>query len=414
MKHFYSLISRTFIVAAGLLAGSQAGAQNETSVAPGNCPAVTQNFNNGTGGFTSPSVYGNVTFDSAFYYNIAPRGLWTELGSQLSRGGNGVGPLAPRVVTIVSPPYENPNPAGIFDVGFFYIVPNAAVDRFNISLIRLTTMPSPGGDITYQELVARSGFQTFASFSAHPPMPYVDPRGGNFALTHRGDSSVVCIRLIDPDITEGPNVTYRVEVTYQILTPGSYSDFDDFAIGQISAAPLPVSFLGIVANRKDNGVHVKWDVAEEIDVREYHLEKSTNGSTFSTVGVVGAQGKSLYSYTDPVSKSGVVFYRVKSVDIDGRTKYSGIVKLNGENSYSGGIKVYPSPATNDITVQHSQLGNGAVITLSAADGRVLKTIRPTRGASNSMIDISSFSRGMYIIRLDDGNGKTETTSFIKQ
>ncbi|HEY0067313.1 MAG TPA: hypothetical protein VGB46_08120, partial [Flavisolibacter sp.] len=86
MKQFYTLISKTLIVAAGLFASGQACAQNETSVAQGNCPAVTQNFNNGTGGFTSPSVYGNVTFDSAFYYNITPRGLWTELGSQLTRG----------------------------------------------------------------------------------------------------------------------------------------------------------------------------------------------------------------------------------------------------------------------------------------------------------------------------------------
>lgn len=289
MKHVYNF-SQALLISASLFIFSNANAQNETFTAQGNCPAVTQNFNNGTGGFTSPSVYGNITFDSAFYYNISPRGIWTELGSQLNRGANLPGPAA-RVVTIVSPPYPNPNAAGMFDVGFFYIVPNASVDRFNISLVRLTTIPGPGGDVTYQELVARSGFKTFASFSAHPPVAYVDPLGGNYAITHSGDSSVVCMRLLDQDITNGPNVTYRVEVTYQILTPGRYSDFDDFAIGSIDASPLPVNFLGIAATRKENGVMVKWDVNQEINVQQYELQKSMNASTFTSIATINAQGK---------------------------------------------------------------------------------------------------------------------------
>jgi hypothetical protein len=413
MKQFYSF-SKTLLLVVALASFGTAEAQNETTPASGICTNVTQNFNNGTGGFTSPSVFGNITFDSAFYYNNA-RGMWTELGSNLNRGASLPGP-APRVVNIISPPYENPNPAGIFDVGFFYIVPNAQVDRFNISLVRITVMPDPsgGGDITFQEVVARSGFKTFASFSAHPPVRYIDPLGGNYAITHSGDSSVVCMRLIDSDITAGPNVSYRVEVTYQILTAGSYSDFDEFAIGNIQAAPLPVNFLGVLAARKDNGVQVRWDVAEEVNVAEYQLQRSSNGRTFTTVGTVPAGGKNLYSYLDGGNKPGMLYYRVKSVDIDGRAKYSGIVRLNGANSFGSGIRVYPSPATSDITVQHSELGRTASITISGADGRILKTVRPVPGTSNSMVNISGLSSGLYILRLDDGKGKVESASFIKQ
>ena len=53
-----------------------------------------------------------------------------------------------------------------------------------------------------------------------------------------------------------------------------------------AAAPLPVTFLGLVANRADNGVNLRWDVAEESNVREYQLEKSSDGSSFATVGSV--------------------------------------------------------------------------------------------------------------------------------
>ncbi|HEU4470555.1 MAG TPA: T9SS type A sorting domain-containing protein [Flavisolibacter sp.] len=410
MKHVYLSISRTLFMALAVLSFERLSAQNETSTLPGNCPAVTQDFTNGTGGFTSPSVYGNITFDSAFYYNTT-RGIWTELGSDLP--GRQVPPAPNRVVTIVSPPVASTSQLpGIFEVGFYYIVPSATLDRFNVSLVRLTTTSSPGGDVTFQEVVARSGFRAFSEFSASGPAAYIDPLN---PLTHFGDSGVVCLRLIDEDITTGPNITYRVEFTYVIPEP-RFSDFDDFAVGTIAPGPLPVNFMGIVANRVDNSqaVNVKWDVADEIDVKEYQLEKSTNGATFNSVGSINAQGRSVYSLTDPAAKGNVIYYRVKSVDLNGATKYSGIVKLVNNNSFSNGIKTYPSPARSQLTLQHSQLGSNARLSISTADGRIIRVVTPARGVSNTMIDVSGLASGMYVLRLDNGNGKIETTTFVKQ
>lgn len=409
MKHFY-LFSKTLLIAAALLGSGELRAQNETSAVPGNCPNVTQDFTNGTGGFTSPSIYGNITFDSAFYYNNA-RGIWTEIGSILP--GRQFFPAPNRVVTIVSPPYASSNTvAGMYDVGFYYIVPNVATARFNVSLIRLTTVPGPGGDITYQESVARSGFKFFSDFTASGPTPYVDPIPGNIAW-HSGQQGVACIRLIDQDITVGSNVTYRVEFTYIIPEP-IYSDFDNFAIGSTAPGPLPVNFMGLVASRVNNSINVKWDVVDEVDVREYQLEKSTNGATFSTVGIVNAQGKTVYSYTDHNGKASVMYYRVKSVDIDGKTKYSGIVKITGNASYADDLKVYPSPANAQITLSHKKLNTNAIVTVTGADGRILRTMRPAAGASNTMMDVSALVPGMYVVRVDNGNGQIETTTFVKQ
>lgn len=69
---------------------------------------------------------------------------------------------------IISPPYNNPNPTGTFNVGFYYIVNNPAVDRFQIRIISITQTPQ--GTITNVE--ATSGLQSFAAWST--PTPYVD------------------------------------------------------------------------------------------------------------------------------------------------------------------------------------------------------------------------------------------------
>src|SRR5205085_5915621 len=108
------------------------------------------------------------------------------------------------------------------------------------------------------------------------------------------------------------------------------------------------------------------------------------------------------------------YYRVKSVDIDGRTKYTGIVKISNATSYSNTLKVYPTPAQGQLTVQHAQLGASARVQISTMDGRVVRTIKPSNGASNTMVDLSGLSAGMYVLKLDNGSGKIESVTFIKQ
>jgi hypothetical protein len=412
MKHVYAVVSKTLLIASMVLLFNQARSQNSSTTAPGNCGPVVADFNLTSENHASASIYGGM-FDSAFYYNRI-RGYWTDLDHDRMTP-----PLSPRVMSIISQPYQNPSPQGQFNVGFYYIVPNAALDFFQVRIVSVSS--GPGGE-TVTDLVASSGVQRFSAWSS--PAPYVDQGVSNAFGTSPanpfliGDSGHVCIGINDADITNAPGTFYRVEIAYVLNTPGVdnfFAVYDNLRIGgTISRGALPVNFMGIVANRVDNGVQVRWDIADEHDVQEYQLEKSTNGASFSTVGTIPAKNKMAYTLTDPNGKSAVLYYRVKSVDIDGRTKYTGIVKITNSNSYSNTLKVYPTPAQNQLTVQHAQLGASARVQISTMDGRVIRTIKPSTGASNTMVDLTGLSAGMYVLRLDNGTGKTESVTFIKQ
>lgn len=401
MKHFYSIFSRTLLLA-GLLVAGRAGAQIQgvtTISGSGNCSNVVADFNTDDDDFNSPSLYyGN----SSFYFNSA-QGWWSEVDGVHSvppiPGGGGM-----RLVSIISPLYRNPNPVGVFDVGFHYIVPDPAVNRFQVRIISAT----PQGSYTVYNVEATTDFQFFSAYSTTPTAytggaPQVSGMEGN-----------ICIRLLDDDITNAPGVAYRVEVTYEVAEP-QFTVFDDLSVGAAAPAPLPVTFMGMLANKVDNGVQVKWDVGDEVNVQEYQLEKSTDGASFNTVGTIASNHKNVYSLTDrTVSKSPSVYYRVKSVDLDGRFKYSGIIRVKNGSSYSDAVTIYPLPARNQITISHNQLGNRAKLVISTMDGKVMKVVTPGVGVSNTMVDISSFGSGMYLVRLDDGNGKIESKTFIKQ
>lgn len=399
MKRLYSLKARFFYLF--FLSVIYSSAQSPTLTVTGTCDGVIANFNTSDNGFNSPSLYGGV-FDSSFYFN-APRGYWTDYLPPTRVTAPGV----PRVQSIISPPYPNPNPNGTFNVGFYYIVHNPVVDRFQIRIVSVTTTPT--GTVTNIE--ATSGLQSFAAWST--PVPYVD-NGPTPTPLLNGFEGNICIRLVDPDIINGPNTTFRVEVAY-ILNAPFFAVFDNLSIGPLNI-PLPVDFIGLVANRNtDNSVSLKWDVSQEIDVREYQVERSDDGRSFSLIGSITAKGKSLYSYNNAAAPLTTVFYRVKSIDTDGRYKYSGILRLSGNalNSYTDRLSVYPSPARDEITVAHQKLTRGAKMVITSLDGKIMKTIIPAIGASQTQTNVNGMAPGMYFIRLDDGMGNVKTIKLLK-
>jgi hypothetical protein len=399
MKKIYPAKALLF----SLLISMAAYSQTPSQVTVGLCDGVVANFNTNDNGFNSPSVYGSI-FDSSFYYH-AGRGYWTDYMPPYRTTVPGV----PRVLNIISPPYVNPNPTGTFNVGFYYIIGNPVTDRFQVRIISVTQTPQ--GTVTNVE--ATSGVQPFSAWST--PTPYVDgvtrPVPDPTPLMGAFEGNV-CIRLIDPDIQNGPATTFRVEVSYLVNSP-LFAVFDNLSIGP-QQIPLPVNFIGLVAERNASaGVDLKWDVSEEINVREYQIERSTNGSSFTSVGSVNAKGKSIYQFTNYNAPASTIFYRVKSIDIDGRSKYSGILKLTGGNSFSNEIKVYPVPARDEVTVQHKQLGTNARLIVTSADGQVVRSITPREGASHTPVNINGLAPGVYMLRLDNGKGDIQSAKLIK-
>lgn len=180
-----------------------------------------------------------------------------------------------------------------------------------------------------------------------------------------------------------------------------------------SVAALPVNFVNFRANKANNGMQLTWDVANEEQLNHYEIERGTDGRNFTSIGTVSASGKSTYTFTDPNLSSGATFYRIKSVDNDGRYKYSTVLKLdNGKASIV--LKVFPLPAVNNITIQHGVAAQGASITISSGDGKAVRTIVPSLSSMQTPVDVSGLRAGMYLVRYDDGSGNVETTKIIKQ
>lgn len=210
--------------------------------------------------------------------------------------------------------------------------------------------------------------------------------------------------------------SYRFSITLTANSGnGGVNDniiFDLFrTTGTIAQAPLPVNFMQFDAKKVSGGILVTWKVAGEENVKHYEVERSTDGRSFTKIGTVATDKTDTYNYLD-ANSNGTVYYRVKNLDNDGKFKYSSIARLvNGKSEIV--LKAFPQPVSSQLTLQHPVSKGTSLVTITTADGRIIKTIKTTTGSMQTSIDMSNLQGGMYMLRFDN-EGSSETMKVLKQ
>ena len=126
-----------------------------------------------------------------------------------------------------------------------------------------------------------------------------------------------------------------------------------------TANPLSIQYVMIKATTsKDKKTNtISWALSEETNIVHYDVEKSYRGSDFIKIGTVISTNAGSYNILDYPLNSGINYYRIKVVDIDGKIYYSQVVKVI--NSTDGFITIAPNPvAGNMLFVQLNNVENG--------------------------------------------------------
>jgi hypothetical protein len=231
-----------------------------------------------------------------------------------------------------------------------------------------------------------------------------------------GILNVTLINGYVPAITDNiPIITGTINGTFSTVNiPSSYLlVYNSNNVVLKKAAVLPVNFVSLEAKKEGNGIQLTWKVQSEQEVMRYEIEKSKEGSVFSSVGSTAASGLSQYSFTDGQGSEEKNYYRIKSIDKDGNYKYSPVISYLRQTIVSP-LNVYINQGQNSIIVRHRTTTAGSKITIMAMDGRLIKSVLLKQGAKQSVIELPGIKSGAYLVRFGDGSGKVESAKFIKQ
>lgn len=211
---------------------------------------------------------------------------------------------------------------------------------------------------------------------------------------------------IDPSgpFGDATNYTARFYANAE-STPATLSSTTSF-VG-LDAVPLPVTFTHIEAAKSGNTSLVTWGTAHEMNNVGFYIERSNDGKTFLPIDFQGSKatngnsnGNLEYSFTDFRPFSGINYYRLKQMDIDGKIAYSKIVSVSFDNAPA--VKVYPNPATNMVIVDAASVKG---IELYNMLGQIVNA-PVTYGSSNHNINTSALARGSYTMRIVTELGTT--------
>jgi len=217
--------------------------------------------------------------------------------------------------------------------------------------------------------------------------------------------------LVVPTLNNGVIVSWRD-------SRSGLANSEIFAARVQSSGTLPVRSLTLTATAKTSSIDLKWNTVDESNLSFFSVEKSLDGTTFSTIGSVKAIGNGSNSYvlTDKHPAKGTNFYRVKSVNVNKSYAYSATTAID----FSGGVKallvVYPNPVRGLATLQLNNLANGIyVVTVRDLAGRVLmqQSVSVAGNYQQTTLSLQSLAAGSYLIQVE-GNKTALSTQIQKE
>jgi hypothetical protein len=191
------------------------------------------------------------------------------------------------------------------------------------------------------------------------------------------------------------------------------------SIGQLpsqnlNCSILPVRFKSVNANYRQQEVTINWEVTNEVPLKNYIIERSNDGITFSQAGVVAyhysANGDNAYSFTDTKNEAtGIVYYRIRFVS-GGKPVYSTVMSIRIDEETMQQAVISPNPATGGtaqvtFTMQNAKRQSLQLRMLSAGGAVIWQRPVEVQEGTNSIAinNLASIPNGLYFIQYNDGS-----------
>jgi len=185
-------------------------------------------------------------------------------------------------------------------------------------------------------------------------------------------------------------------------------------------AVLPANLVSFVAvPTASNAVAVQWHVDAATQAVVYEVQKSANGTVFSTIGAMEAVSvQSFYAYTDLQAGEGTLYYRLKLTNNDKSIAYSPIAMIRNAVCKTQ-LALRPSiihTGTASLFIGSAAANTCMLLTVTDASGRVQlrKSIVVAQGDNNILLDMGRLGKGVYFLRVVDAGGFQKVLPFEKQ
>ncbi len=229
----------------------------------------------------------------------------------------------------------------------------------------------------------------------------------SFAIIPAGANSVNDTLIAIDDGVAEPDETVTLTTNASSNYTISNGSFSKLLFNGACSIVLPVKFVSAAVNKQNTNHVLRFTVANETDNVLYEIERSGDGIIFETIGtkkILNSTGDATHLFIDTRPLSGKNYYRIKQIE-NNKFYFSSTVSITNNNDR---LVIYPNPVDKTIfffksasVIKNIQIFNDK--------GQLVKTVYAVQNA----IDAAGLAKGMYLLKMDFGNGEIKTQSFIK-
>ncbi|WP_127129766.1 T9SS type A sorting domain-containing protein [Pseudoflavitalea rhizosphaerae] len=223
-------------------------------------------------------------------------------------------------------------------------------------------------------------------------------------------SFTIPVASLPTAVTAGTRIT-----ALAYMNAGGAGNTSEF--GPVSSiVATPVRLLSLDATLNNGKVYIRWKTAEEINNDHFEILKATDGQQYSSIATIAAKGSnSSYQFIDN-NPERVNMYKLRQVDIDGRTTDSKILVVRADQN-TVTLKAAPNPFGSFINLSYKLDREESVrVKLYSFSGALVRTynIKGNAGVNTtSFTDLGNLPAGNYTLELT-GSSISLRQQVIKQ
>ncbi|MEP6616250.1 MAG: T9SS type A sorting domain-containing protein [Ginsengibacter sp.] len=235
----------------------------------------------------------------------------------------------------------------------------------------------------------------------------------DIALTLLNSSKQTINTFNDPNVL---NAVIDLSVkagTYYLIVNGvgninapDYGSLGSYTIsGTFSGLSVtPIHSISLTGNIDKNKHNLSWNIISDEPMKTIELQKSTDGSDFTTLTRMGASAR---NFNYDLFTTDNIFYQLKVISVIGEVAYSNVFKLRSANS-SKKTFVVSTFVHDEIMVNAPEKYQFQLLDIA---GKII--LKGSHEAGVNRINISTAAEGMYILQLFNGQER-HTERIVKQ
>jgi len=168
---------------------------------------------------------------------------------------------------------------------------------------------------------------------------------------------------------------------------------------------LPVELLDFEGVAYDEYIELNWNVATELSLERYDIEKLVNGEWIKILERKPEGDDSFYAITDIYPKRGANIYRLKSIDLNGEYSYSDAISVNFNKEIFDVIIT-----TNEVKINATDVPINSIELFNVLGQEINNLpLKILNEGEKYILDLDQLPNNSYILRLNS----IESRLFVK-